>query len=392
MTSNKIIQYGAHFIDDTDIAAVNEVLRSDVITQGTMDLRFGEDLARFTGAKYSVPVSSGSAALHLALAALDIKKGDEVITCPLTFCATANAILYQDGTPVFVDINPTTLNIDHEAIEKKINSRTRAILPIDFRGHPAPLAEIRRIADKHGLKVIEDAAHSIGSTYESDGNIYQCGDAKHADLATFSFHPVKHITTGEGGAVMMSDESLFRKITNLKKHGIDRRPEMFSETERRGSWVYDMESLGYNYRLTDFQSALGIQQLKRINQIKKRRRELVIQYNEQLRDISEFVLPFEDPKVSSNFHLYIIRIPKNKRFDRYDLYTHLYSKDIRVMVHYIPVHLLSYYRNRFGYKPGDYPVVERYYEEALTLPLYPQMSDDDLHRVVSVIKNFIANR
>ena len=392
MSNKKVIQYGAHFIDDSDIEAVNSVLRSDAITQGSTDVKFGEKLTEFTGAPFAVPVSSGSAALHLALAAIGIQKGDEVITCPLTFCATANAILYQDGTPVFVDIDPQTLNIDWQKIEEKITPQTKAIMPIDFRGHPAPLVEIGRVAAKYGLKVIEDAAHSIGSSYTNGNRSYHCGDVKHADLATFSFHPVKHITTGEGGAVMIRDEKLFKSVFNMKKHGIDRRPEMFDEKKRIGSWYYDMESLGFNYRLTDFQSALGIQQLTRIKAVKRRRREIVQQYDKLLQEIEEFTLPYEEAHVDSNFHLYIIRVKPNKRFDRYDLYNYLQEQSIRVMVHYIPVHLLSYYRQRFGYKPGDFPIVEKYYEQALTLPLYPQMSDADVLRVVSEIKTFIASR
>ena len=387
----KIIPYGMHEIDDKDIQSVLEVLRSGSITQGTLVEDFGNLIAEFSSAKYGVAVSSGTAALHLSVAALDIKPGDEVITTPMTFCATANVILYQGGTVKFVDIDQNTLNIDPELIEKKITDKTVAIIPVDFRGHPANLPKIKKIADKYNLKIITDGSHSIGSSYFDNGLEYFCGNGKHSDLYTFSFHPVKHITTGEGGAILTDDEKLYKKINLLRKHGIDRREEMFSEKKRIGDWIYDMEFLGYNYRITDFQSALGISQLKKINLFKIRRREIVSYYNDHLKDIDRLILPYESRNVNSNFHIYTIQVKKNKNFDRYDLYNYLVKNNIRVMVHYIPVHLLSYFKNQFGYKRGDFPIAEQYYDQTITIPLYPSMSNEDMYRVVELILNFFKN-
>jgi len=391
LMSPKYIPYGQHALDEEDIQSVIEVLRSNVITQGKMIERFGKDLSNYTGAKFGIPVSSGTAALHLAVKAIGIEPGDEVISCPMTFCATTNAVLYEGGIVKFVDIDPDTLNIDANLIEEKITSKTKAIIPIDFRGYPASLGEIRELADKHNLIVIEDGSHSIGSTYHYKEKKYKCGDGIHADLCTFSFHPVKHITTGEGGAVLTNDKELFRKIFLLKKHGIDRREEMFNENERIGSWIYDMEMLGYNYRITDFQCALGISQLKKIERNKKRRRDIVNYYNENLKQFDEFILPFEADDVNSNFHLYVLQIKKNNRFDRYDLYKYLQKMYYHPMIHYIPVHLLSYYKNKFGYKRGDFPVAEEYYDRTISLPLYPTLTDNEVEKVVEDISGFINN-
>jgi dTDP-4-amino-4,6-dideoxygalactose transaminase len=263
---------------------------------------------------------------------------------------------------------------------------------VDFRGHPANLPEIRQIADRHNLKIIEDGSHSIGSTYIHDGRKYHCGDGVHTDFCTYSFHPVKHITTGEGGAVLTNDPDLYRKAFLLRKHGIDRREEMFSEQERIGSWIYDMKALGFNYRITDFQAALGISQLKKIDSIKVHRREIVNYYNEHFSNIDELILPFEDENVDSNFHLYILQVKENSRFDRYDLFTHLQTLNYAPMVHYIPVHLLGYYRKRYGYSRGDFPISEQYYDRAVSIPLYPSLTDAEIEKVVTDITKFIKSK
>ena len=388
---NKKIHYGQHELDDNDIQAVLDVLKNSSITQGQNVEDFGQALADYAGAKYGVAVSSGTAALHLSVVALGIGSGDEVITTPITFCATSNAALYQGADVKFVDIDENTLNIDSNLIEAKITKHTKAIMPVDFRGHPANLPEIRQIADRHNLKIIEDGSHSIGSTYIHDGRKHHCGDGVHTDLCTYSFHPVKHITTGEGGAVLTNDPDLYRKAFLLRKHGIDRREEMFSEKERIGPWIYDMEALGFNYRITDFQAALGISQLKKIDQIKARRLEIVNYYNEQFSDIEELILPYENENVDSNFHLYILQIKNNPRFDRYDLFTYLQNMNYQPMVHYIPVHLLSYYQNRYGFKHGDFPVAENFYDRAISIPLYPSLTDADVDMVVDDITSFIQS-
>jgi len=389
---NKKISYGSHYIDDNDIEAVVDILKKGYITQGKTVDDFGQALADYAGAKYGVAVSSGTAALHLSVAALGIKPGDEVITTPMTFCATANAALYQGAEVKFVDIDEKTLNIDPNLIEEKITKRTKAIMPVDFRGHPAMLPEIKEIADLYNLKIIEDGSHSIGSNYTHNGKKYFCGDGIHADLCTYSFHPVKHITTGEGGAVLTNDPDLYRKAFLLRKHGIDRRDEMFSEKKRIGSWIYDMEFLGFNYRITDFQAALGLSQLKKIESIKARRREIVDYYNEHFFGIDELILPHEENNVDSNFHLYILQVKNNSRFDRYDLYTYLKTGDYNPMVHYIPVHLLGYFRKRYGYKRGDFPISEKFYDRAISIPLYPSLTDEEVEKVVKDITNFVNSK
>ena len=388
---DKKIPYGLHEIDEGDILAVVEVLKNGPITQGQTVEEFGQALADYAGAKYGVAVSSGTAALHISVAALDIGPGDEVITTPMTFCATSNAVLYQGAEVKFVDIDEKTLNIDPKLIEEKITERTKAIMPVDFRGHPANLPMIKAIGDKHNLKIIEDASHSIGSTYVHNDKEHYCGDGIHADLCTYSFHPVKHITTGEGGAVLTNDPDLHHKAFLLRKHGIDRREEMFIEKERIGSWIYDMEALGFNYRITDFQAALGLSQLKKIDQIKAHRRKIVEYYNEHFSGIEELILPYEDEKVDSNFHLYILQVKDNPKFDRYDLFTYLQRKDYLPMVHYIPVHLLAFYKNRYGSKRGDFPLAETFYDRAVSIPLYPSLTDAEVDKVVKDITSFVKS-
>lgn len=388
---SKKIPYGLHELDDNDIEAVVDILKNGPITQGQTVEDFGQALADYAGAKYGVAVSSGTAALHISVAALDIGPGDEVITTPMTFCATSNAVLYQGAEVRFIDIDEKTLNIDPGLIEEKITEHTKAIMPVDFRGHPANLPKIKTIADKFNIKIIEDASHSIGSTYVHDDKEHFCGDGIHADLCTYSFHPVKHITTGEGGAVLTNDPDLYRKAFLLRKHGIDRREEMFSQKERIGSWIYDMELLGFNYRITDFQAALGISQLKKIDKIKARRREIVNYYNEHFSEIEDLILPYEDEKVNSNFHLYILQVKDNAMFDRYDLFIHLQKMDYRLMVHYIPVHLLSYYKDRYGFKRGDFPVAESFYDRAVAIPLYPSLTDAEVEKVVEDIIGFVKS-
>jgi len=389
---DKRIPYGQHFLDETDIQSVLDVLNSPSITQGKVNEEFGQALADASGAKYGIAVSNGTAALHLSVASLGFGLGDEIITTPMTFCATANAVIYQNADVKFVDIDEKTLNIDVNLIEEKITEKTKAIIPVDFRGHPADLPPIKELANKYNLKIIEDAAHSIGSTYTYEGKKHYCGDGIHADLCTYSFHPVKHITTGEGGAILTNDEEQYKKLILFRKHGIDRREEMFSEKERIGSWVYDMEVLGFNYRMTDFQAALGINQLKKIQSIKVRRREIVNYYNDHFSNIDELILPHEEECVDSNFHLYILQVKDNSRFDRYDLFTYLQSKNFVPMVHYKPVHLLGYYKNRYGFKRGDFPVSEHYYDRAISIPLYPSLTDVEVEKVVVDISNFVKSK
>lgn len=384
-----MIPYGQHCLDDEDIDAVVEVLKNGPITQGNKVDEYELAVAQYSGSEYGVAVSNGTAALHLAVKSLGIGPGDEVITTPLTFCATANVVVHAGADIKFVDVEEKSLNIDPARIEEKITQRTKAIIPVDFRGHPAPLPEIKLIAERYNIQIIEDASHSIGSTYEDREKIFSCGDCAHVDLATFSFHPVKHITTGEGGVVLTNSSELAKKLVSLRAHGLNRTPDMFNEKKRIGPWIYDVDELGYNYRLTDIQAALGLSQLKKIEKFKARRRQIVDYYNEELKGIDELILPFEKENVDSNFHIYVLQIRANQRFDRYDFFLALQKNGYQPMVHYLPVHLLTFYRKTYGFKRGDYPIAEQYYDRAITIPLYPMLSDELITKIVSDIKRIV---
>ena len=385
---NKNISYAKQNIDENDIKSVVRILKSDSITQGKIVSEFGLKIAKFVGAKYGVAVSNGTAALHLSLLALNLKPGDEVITTPITFCATANAVLYNGADIKLVDIDKKTLNIDPKIIEKKITKKTKVIIAVDFRGHAADLYEIYNIAKKHNIKVIEDASHSLGSRYKKNGKIFRCGDCNHADLATFSFHPVKHLTTGEGGVITTNNLKLYKKILLLKKHGIDKNETMQSVKKKIGSWKYDMLYLGYNYRLTNFQAALGISQLKRIKYFMTERKKIVHFYNEKLKKIKNIILPYEKKEFISNFHLYVIQIKRDKNFDRFSLFNYLKKNNIITQVHYIPLHNLKFYKKKYSFKDSDFPFSQQYYSQALSLPLYPGLSQVKQNKVVKVLKEY----
>ena len=380
------------WLEEEEHREVEDTLNSGWLTTGPKTQKFEEAFKDYIGCRHAVALNSCTAGLHLALTVQKFAEGDEVITTPITFCATSNAALYQGADVKFVDIDENTLNIDSNLIEAKITKHTKAIMPVDFRGHPANLPEIRQIADRHNLKIIEDGSHSIGSSYTYNGKRFVCGDGVHANLCTYSFHPVKHITTGEGGAVLTNDPNLYQKLFLLRKHGIDRREDMFNEKLRIGSWIYDMELLGYNYRLTDFQAALGMNQLKKIDIIKTRRREIVNYYNEHFSNIDELILPYENKIVNSNFHIYTLQVKENPRFDRYDLFTYLENKNYAPMVHYIPVHLLSYYKQHYGHKRGDFPIAENYYDRTISIPLYPSLTNDEVEKVVKNITSFVESK
>lgn len=380
----KTIPYGHQWIDEEDIKEVVRVLKSDWITQGPKVKEFEEALCKYTGAKYAVAVSSGTAALHIACLAAGIKHGDEVITSPITFVASANCILYCGGKPVFADIQEDTVNIDPEEIKKKANKRTKAIIPVHFAGHPCDLEEIQQIAKKYDLLIIEDATHALGAEYKGS----KIGSCKYSDMTIFSFHPVKSITTGEGGAVLTNRRDLYEKLLIFRNHGITKDRKKFLNPDslilNSDSWYYEMQELGFNYRITDFQCALGISQLKKIDKFLKRRREIVQKYNELFKDIEEITTPTEKPEVKSAWHLYVIRI---KKLNRKKIFQSLCKQNIGVQVHYIPVYWQPYYR-KLGYKKGLCPIAEEYYKEAITLPLFPGMKEDDICKVISkVIKN-----
>lgn len=380
----KVIPYGRQCIDDDDIAAVVEALKSDYLTTGPKVQEFEEAFAEYVGAKYAVAVANGTAALHLACLAGNIGFGHEVITTPITFAASANCALYVGATPVFADIDPVTYNIDPQEILQKITPKTKAIVPVHYTGLPCDMERIHEIAIEHNLIVIEDACHALGAKY----NESKIGDCTYSDMTVFSFHPVKHITTGEGGMITTNNNELYEKLIMFRSHGITRNQDKF--LENHGSWYYEMQILGYNYRLTDIQCALGISQLKKADIFIKRRREIAEIYSEALRGLP-LILPSEKEGYYNPYHLYVIKVEKDSPLDRNTLYEELKKVGVLCQVHYIPVHLLPYYRKKFGYKTGDYPHAEMYYQHCLTLPLYPLMTDEDVFYVIEQLKRLLTN-
>jgi len=379
----EFLSYGKQWIDDIDINAVVGVLKGDYLTQGPAVDKFEQKICELTGAKYCVAVANGTAALHIAVQALGIEEGKEGITSPNTFLATCNSLVYNSLKPVFADIDNKTYCIDPEQLKKKINKNTKVILPVHFAGQPVDMATIYDLCKKNEIHIIEDAAHAIGSKYKCGSMV---GGCKYSDMTILSFHPVKTITTAEGGAITTNSDKLYEKLKVLRTHGITKDPKQM--THNPGPWYYEMHELGFNYRLADLQAVLGTSQLGRLNFFVKRRREIVKQYNEAFSDVEWLTTPYEDPKVFSAFHLYVLKVDFNKiGKTRKQVMEELTKKNIGTQVHYIPCHTQPYYQKNFGYKTGDYPVAENYYEGALSIPLYPKMTDQD---VEWVIKNIIG--
>ncbi|KAF5425198.1 dTDP-4-amino-4,6-dideoxygalactose transaminase [Candidatus Methanomarinus sp.] len=374
----KFIPYGHQWIDEDDIEAVVKVLRSDWITTGPKIEEFENTLCRYIGCKYAVTVNSGTSALDIAVQSLDIPKGSEVITTPFTFVATSNAIIYNSHKPVFVDICSDTFNIDPEEIRKKITKNTRVIIYVDYAGQPCDIKVIREIADEFDLYLIEDASHAIGAEYEHKkvGNF--------ADLTIFSFHPVKHITTGEGGAVVTGDKELYERLLLLRNHGIDKDAQ-----DRYGpdaSWAYDMVYLGRNYRITDFQAALGVSQLKKLDGFIEKRSELTLMYDELLSDVDAVRLPVVRGNVKHAWHLYTVLLDGS--INRDEFFKYMRAANIGVNVHYIPVYRHSYYVANFGFDLKEFPVAEEVFRRIITLPLYPNMNTDNMFYVCGKVKNY----
>jgi len=378
----RFIPYGKQWIDKDDVQAVLKILKSDLITQGPAIAKFEDIIRKRTGAKYCVSVANGTAALHLAVQTLGIPKGKKGLTSPITFTASANCFLYNGLEADFADIDSKTYNIDPSEIQRKIDLSTSLLIPVHFAGQPADMKAISKIARKRDCRVIEDAAHAIGSRYE---NGHPVGNCEYSDMTIFSFHPVKTITTGEGGAITTNNEKLYRQLIGLRTHGITKDPDVL--TQNPGPWYYEMHDLGFNYRLTDIQAALGISQMRKLDKYICRRREIVSRYNEAFKNDVWAIIPYEHPGVLSAFHLYVIQIDFNLiGKTRKEVMEELRKKSIGTQVHYIPVYSQPYYKKHFKFRSGDFPVAEAFYERALSLPLYPRMTDSDVDYVIHTLK------
>ncbi|MCX7953955.1 MAG: UDP-4-amino-4,6-dideoxy-N-acetyl-beta-L-altrosamine transaminase [Bacteroidales bacterium] len=378
---NRYIPYGKHYIEDDDIAEVVKVLKSDWLTTGPKVDEFENAVASFCESKYAVAVNSGTAALHAACFAAGISRGDEVIVTPMTFVASVNCVLYCNGIPVFIDVEENTLLINPSLIEQKITPKTKAIIAVDYAGQPCNYDALLYIAKKYNLVLISDACHSIGSVYKNKktGSI--------ADITVFSFHPVKHITTGEGGMILTNNMEYAQKCKVFRNHGIT---TDFKQREQMGTWFYEMTFLGYNYRITDFQCALGMSQLKKLPIWLRKRNYIASLYNEHFKD-NFLIKPLELlPDRTHAFHLYVVKIDFKKiRITKSELFKMLRNKGIGVNVHYIPVHLHPYYINNLKTAKGLCPVAEKVYEEIITLPIFPQMNEDDVNYIANTLKEIV---
>lgn len=375
------IPYGRQWVDEDDVRAVTQVLRSAFLTQGPKVEEFENKIAEYTGAEYCVAVSNGTAALHMAVGCLELPRGSEGITSPITFVASANCMANNGLIPRFADIDQKTYNIDPSKIGEALTEETRLLIPVHFAGQAAPMADISRIAGARSLFVVEDASHAIGSTY-GDGS--RVGNCRYSDLTTFSFHPVKTITAGEGGAITTNSRELYERLLLIRSHGITRNREELSTYP--GPWYYEMQREGYNYRLSDIQAALGVSQFSKLEQYKEQRRRLVDRYNEAFKDVRWITRPYEEPGLDSCFHLYVIQIDlESIKKSRAEVMETLMSKGIGTQVHYIPVHTHPFYRVEYGYDHGDFPISESYYGSALSIPLFPKMTFDEQERVIRSI-------
>lgn len=381
------IPYGRQNITDADIAAVTETLRSDYLTQGPKIAEFERKFADYVGARHGVAVNNATSGLHIAAKALGVGPGTRVIVTPMTFAASANCIRYCGGDVTFCDIDPDTYLMDARKLEKILDENPRGtfagIVIVDFAGYPHNLEEFRRIADRHGLWIIEDACHAPGAWWtDSHGERQLTGNSRFADCTVFSFHPVKHIATGEGGMVTTNSDTLLKSLQLYRTHGITRDPALLEKND--GGWYYEMQELGFNYRLTDMQAALGISQLTRADEGLLRRQEIARRYDEAFAGIEAIRTPRRADDIFHAFHLYIIQVP-----DRKGLYDFLRANQILAQVHYAPLHLMPYYR-QFGWTEGSLPVVEEYYKHCLSLPMFPTLSDEDQKYVIDKVKEFVC--
>ena len=379
------IPYGRQNITSDDVDSVIEVLKSDYLTQGPKIREFEDKFAEYVGAKYAVAVSNGTAALHISNLVAGTKKGSKVITTPITFVATANSVLYCGGEVDFVDIDAENYLIDLDKLEEKLKSSPKGtysgVIPVDLAGYPVNAERLRKIANNYGLWIIEDACHAPGGYFvDSNGVKQYCGNGIYSDLSIFSFHPVKHIACGEGGMVTTNNEELYKKLLNFRSHGIQQDKSLW--VENHGLWYYEMQELGFNYRLTDIQSALGISQLTRASEGLIKRNNIALRYDKAFENISEIVVPKRSNNIYHAFHLYVILSDYRGELIRY-----LRENGIFAQVHYIPVHLQQFYKNK-GWKKGDLPVAENYYDKALSLPMYPTLTEEEQQFVIEKIYQF----
>jgi UDP-4-amino-4,6-dideoxy-N-acetyl-beta-L-altrosamine transaminase len=386
----KPIPYGKQFISDEDIAEVVKTLKSDFLTQGPKILEFEIEFAKYIGAKYAIALSNGTAALHLCALALNVKPGDKVITTPITFAASANCVRYCGGEVVFADIDSSTYLLDvnsvRDLLKKSPKGTYKGIIPVDFAGRAVNLEEFRNLANEYDLWIIEDSCHSPGGYFiDSNGNQQNCGNGNFADLAIFSFHPVKHIASGEGGMITTNNKDLYEKLLMLRTHGITKNESNYvNSIEFAGGkdayplWYMEMQTLGYNYRITDFQAALGLSQLKRADEGVMRRREIAAEYENAFKD-KNFINGQSGCIDGHAYHLYVIEVE-----DRLGLYTYLRENKIFAQIHYIPCHLMPYYK-QFGWKEGDMPKAEEYYKGCISLPMYPTLSNEEQVFVIDTI-------
>ena len=384
----KPIPYGHQYINEEDVKAVLAALQSDYMTQGPLIGQFEKDFANYLGVKYACVVSNGTAALHLCAMALDIKPGDKIITTPITFVASANGFRYQGAEVVFCDIDPKTFLMDLDKLETILKASPKgtykAVVPVDFAGYPIDEERLRKLADEYGFAIVVDACHAPGGSFiDSKSEKQMIGNCKYADLTVFSFHPVKHIATGEGGAVTTNNKDLYEKVALYRTHGITKDPARLEKTD--GGWYYEMQELGYNYRITEMQAALGISQLKRLDWSIERRNEIAKKYDEAFKGMA-VKTPFRADGLVHAFHLYIIQVDPTKRKGLYDF---LRANNVYSQVLYIPAHLMPYYR-QFGWKVGDMPVAEDYYSKCLALPMFPTLTDEEQNWIIEKVKEYMA--
>ena len=385
-----MISYGKQFIDQSDIDAVVKVLKGDWLTQGPIVQKFENDLKSYFGAKYCCAVSNGTAALHLTGLALGWKPGDIVITSPITFLASANCIVYAGATPDFVDIDPLTYIIDPNLVEDKVKTyqsqgkKIKAVIGVDYAGHPCDWKALREIADKYDLQLVNDNCHAMGASYFDDKQYA----VKYADVITQSYHPVKHITTGEGGAILTNDPLIDEKIRRLSTHGMTKDSNVLENND--GPWYYEMHEVGYNYRITDFQCALGSSQLKKLDLFVEKRRVIATNYDQMFADIDTFTIPKSRNLMDHAYHLYPLQINfEELNLTKSEFFEKMGKVRINLQVHYIPVHLQPFYKKRYGFNVGDYPLAEKFYDRAVSIPIYPSLTDAAVEKVVENIIDFV---